>query len=571
MAAPAETPSDARRLRTVRVRGARNSSIARRVSSCLHPVELSHSMNRKRTALLVGIVAAPLLVGGFVFQERATADGARLFGQVLDLVSSRFVDTVDAATLYEKAARGLVGQLQDPYSELMSPSQLRSFNSNTGGRYGGLGMSIEEQQGKGITVAKVFHNTPAERAGIREGDVIVLVDTISTRGWTSKKTADALTGTPGTKVTVGFARPGVAAPIKVEFTRAVIRVPAVPYEITFDGKVGYIPLEQFNENATTELVESVRRLQNEGARGIVLDLRSNPGGFLDQALSISNLFLQQGQEIASVRGRNTEPQMYFAREKPIAPDIPLVILTNQYTASASEIVAGALQDHDRAVIVGNTSFGKGTRPDAVQPRRRLGAQDDDGEVVHAERPLHSEGAEADARRSVRRSASRLARDRLRAQGPSAVQVRRRARRLRRWRRHARPSRSGGHAHDGRAGFPQGDGAEVTGVLRRALRPRLRAQVAGQAGLRREAGMAQRVPHATREGGSQGRSQAVGRRHHRSIDRDIELRVARSAFGDSTVRRRTLDEDPQLRKAIEIIQKGTSQKDLFALVASRPQR
>jgi len=316
-------------------------------------------MKRTRTALLAGIVAAPLLVGGFVFQERATTDGARLFGQVLDLVSSRFVDTVDAATLYEKAARGLVGQLQDPYSELMSPSQLKSFNSSTGGRYGGLGMSIEEQQGKGITVAKVFHNTPAERAGIREGDVIVLVDTIATRGWSSKKTADALTGTPGTKVTVGFARPGVASPIKVEFTRAVIRVPAVPYEITFDGKVGYIPLEQFNENATNELVESVKRLQTQGARGVVLDLRSNPGGFLDQALSISNLFLREKQEIASVRGRNTEPQVYFAREKPIAPDIPLVILTNQYTASASEIVAGALQDHDRAVIVGNTSFGKG--------------------------------------------------------------------------------------------------------------------------------------------------------------------------------------------------------------------
>ena len=239
-------------------------------------------MKRTRTALLAGIVAAPLLVGGFVFQERATADGARLFGQVLDLVSSRFVDTVDAGQLYEKAARGLVGQLQDPYSELMSPSQVRSFNSSTGGRYGGLGMSIEEQQGKGITVAKVFHNTPAERAGIREGDVIVIVDTVTTRGWTSKKTADALTGTPGTKVTVGFARPGVAAPIKVEFTRAVIRVPAVPYEITFDGKVGYIPLEQFNENATNELVESVKRLQSQGARGVVLDLRSNPGGFLDK-------------------------------------------------------------------------------------------------------------------------------------------------------------------------------------------------------------------------------------------------------------------------------------------------
>src|SRR5688500_5814985 len=118
-------------------------------------------MNRTRTALLAGVIATPLLVGGFVVQERATADGARLFSQVLDLVSVRFVDTVNTATLYEKAARGLVGQLQDPYSELMSPSQVRSLNSNTGGRYGGLGRSIEEQKDKSITVAKVFSNTPA--------------------------------------------------------------------------------------------------------------------------------------------------------------------------------------------------------------------------------------------------------------------------------------------------------------------------------------------------------------------------------------------------------------------------
>src|SRR4026207_1861350 len=119
-------------------------------------------MKRTRTALLAGIVAAPLLVGGFVVQERATADGARLFGQVLDLVSSRFVDTVDAATLYEKAARGLVGQLQDPYSELMSPTQLKSFNSNTGGRYGGLGMSIGEEEGQGITGATGRDQTAGE-------------------------------------------------------------------------------------------------------------------------------------------------------------------------------------------------------------------------------------------------------------------------------------------------------------------------------------------------------------------------------------------------------------------------
>jgi carboxyl-terminal processing protease len=527
-------------------------------------------MKRNRTALLVGIVAAPLLVGGFVVQERATADGARLFGQVLDLVSSRFVDTVDAASLYEKAARGLVGQLQDPYSELMSPSQLRSFNSNTGGRYGGLGMSIEEQQGKGITVAKVFHNTPAERAGIREGDVIVLVDTVSTRGWTSKKTADALTGSPGTKVNVGFSRPGVAAPIKVEFTRAVIRVPAVPYEITFDGKVGYIPLEQFNENATSELVESVKRLQNEGTRGIVLDLRSNPGGFLDQALSISNLFLRQGQEIASVRGRNTEPQMYFAREKPMAPDVPLVILTNQYTASASEIVAGALQDHDRAVIVGNTSFGKGLvqtlfNLDGGWALKMTTAKwyTPSGRSIQKERKLTPDGQFVEVHPdSLESDSARKARPQFKSDGGRVV-------------------------YGGGAVTPdllvQADTLTTAEQdFRKAMAPKSQEYYVALYDLAYELKSQVKPDFVVKpewRNDFLGRLEKAGVKVDRKqwdaatslIDRDLELRVARSAFGDSTVRRRTLDEDPQLRKAIEIIQRGQSQKDLFALVASRSQR
>ena len=316
-------------------------------------------MRPSRRTALIGVLLLPALAGAFVIQDRASREGGRLFAQVLDLVNARFVDSVDAADLYEKAARGLVTQLQDPYSELMSPRQLTQFNTSTAGRYGGIGMRIEEQPGKGVTIVTVFPNTPAEKAGIREGDVIVRIDTLAVRGWNSRRVADSLTGTPGTKVNVTFARPGVPDPIKATFTRALIRVPAVPFALMIDGKVGYIPLQCFNETSTAELARAVATLQAQGARGLVLDLRGNPGGFLDQSLSISNLFLKEGQEIASVRGRNVEPQTYYAREKPIAPSLPLVILTDQYSASASEIVAGALQDHDRAVIVGTTSFGKG--------------------------------------------------------------------------------------------------------------------------------------------------------------------------------------------------------------------
>ena len=522
-------------------------------------------MNRNRTVVLAGLVAAPLLVGGFVFQERATADGARLFGQVLDLVSARFVDTVSAGVLSEKAARGLVGQLQDPYSELMSPQQVKSFNSNTGGRYGGLGMSIEEQQGKGITVARVFHNTPAERAGIREGDIIVQVDTLTTRGWTSKRTSDVLTGTPGTKVTVSFARPGVPAPIKVEFTRAVIRVPAVPYEISFDGRVGYIPLEQFNENATTELVESVRRLQGDGARGVVLDLRRNPGGFLDQALSISNLFLRQGQEIASVRGRGTEPQVYFAREKPIAPDIPLVILTDQYSASASEIVAGALQDHDRAVIVGTTSFGKGLvqtlfnldggwalkmttakwyTPSgrSIQKDRKLTAE---GQFVE----VHPDSLESDSARKTRPQFKSDAGRVVYGGGAVTPDLIVKSDTLTTAEQDFRKAMAPKSQEYYVALYDLGYALKDQVKLDFAVKPEWRADFLSRL---EKAGV--KIDRKQWDAASS------------LVDRDIELRVARAAFGDSTFRRRTLKDDPQLQKAIEIIQKGQSQKDLFALVA-----
>src|SRR5687768_4474057 len=189
------------------------------------PDQSSLRMSRFRKAAVLGAVLVPLVAGGFIVQERATANGARLFDQVFTLVSGRFVDTVDTAALYEKAARGLVGQLQDPYSELLSPKQLKGFNTTTAGRYGGLGMQIEEQQGKGITIARVFPHTPAEKAGAREGDIIVAIDSVGIRGWNTRKVSETLTGTPGTKVSVTFARPGVPEPIKISFTRAVIHIP----------------------------------------------------------------------------------------------------------------------------------------------------------------------------------------------------------------------------------------------------------------------------------------------------------------------------------------------------------
>src|SRR6266513_6541799 len=158
-------------------------------------------MSRSRKNLLFGLALIPLMVGGFVFQQQETQQGARLLDQVLNIVSTRFVDTVDAATLYEKAARGLVRELNDPYSVLLSPKELATFNAQTGGRYGGVGMEIGEVQGF-VTVQRVFPHTPAEQAGVMEGDRIITIDTANARGWTTSQASDALKGTPGTKVSV---------------------------------------------------------------------------------------------------------------------------------------------------------------------------------------------------------------------------------------------------------------------------------------------------------------------------------------------------------------------------------
>lgn len=314
-------------------------------------------MRRSRTLAVAAVILVPLLAGGFLLQSQVPHDGSVLLDQVLSLVSDRFVDTLPEGSIYEKAARGLVRELNDPYTELLSPKELKQFTTRTGGRYGGLGMQIEPRD-QAIVVSRVFPNTPAERNGVREGDRIAKVDTASTKGWSTQQASDVLTGTPGTRVHVTFSRPGVAEPINIDFTRAIIHVPAVPYAILF-GSAGYVPLQSFNENAASELEDAIRDVTQRGAKGVIIDLRGNPGGILDQSLAVSNLFLKSGMEIASVRARNGETQSYTARGNPSFPAIPLVVLTDERSASASEIVAGALQDHDRALMLGQTSFGKG--------------------------------------------------------------------------------------------------------------------------------------------------------------------------------------------------------------------
>jgi carboxyl-terminal processing protease len=314
-------------------------------------------MNRSRKVALASLALLPILGGAFALQSRNTRDGAAVLGQVLELVNKRYVDTLDAQAIYEKAARGLVKELNDPYTELFSPKQMADFSRTTNGKYAGLGMEITPLNGY-ITAGKVFPNTPAERGGVLEGDKISMIDTVNAKGFSSQQVQNLLIGEPNTSVSVTFLRTGVAQPIKLTFKRAVVHVPAVPYAMMLDDRVGYIPVTRFSEETAAEVDSSVRALTKRGAKGIVIDLQNDPGGILDEAFNMANIFLPKGKELLSVRGRG-EFQRYVSEREPTAPDIPLVVMVDGGSASASEIVAGALQDYDRALVLGTTSFGKG--------------------------------------------------------------------------------------------------------------------------------------------------------------------------------------------------------------------
>jgi carboxyl-terminal processing protease len=522
-------------------------------------------MHRRLRTAIAAAVIVPLMAGGFVLQERETRDGARLFDQVIGLVSQRFVDTVGVGTLYEKAARGLIEELQDPYSELYTPKQLAQFQQSTGGRYGGLGMQIEPVSGRGISIMKVFPDTPAQKAGVQAGDIIVSIDTVNALGMSSQEVSDILKGEPGTNVTVSFGREGVPTPMKMTLTRAIIHIPAVPYTLAF-GNVGYIPLlDGFNETSGEEVAKAVAAVQSAGARSLIIDLRDNPGGYLEQALAISNLFLQPGQEILSVRGRGQADQSFASRGRPLAPDLPLVVLVNGRSASASEIVAGALQDHDRALIIGETSFGKGL----VQSLFPL----DGGYAVK----LTTAKWYTPVGRSIQKERKLLPDGRFVEVYPDSLP----ADSLKKL-RPAYKSDAGRVVYGGGAITPDLHIVPDTFTtaeqeLAKALAPKIQDffKVVASFAYDQKGKVAQdfTVTPAWRDEiyrrlGQNGVT--VDRSTYDTgvgfVDLWVSRRVAETAFGASESRRRELERDPQFQKALEVLHKGTSQKDLFALAS-----
>ncbi|MGM0500533.1 MAG: S41 family peptidase [Bacillota bacterium] len=280
---------------------------------------------------------------------------ADAFQDVMFLLQNYYVEDVEFETLIEGAIEGMLNEV-DRYSYFMSPSEYEEMQEEYEGQYGGIGIVITMRDNK-LTIVSPIKNTPGEKADLRAGDIITAIDGEDTSDMSQMKAVDMMRGEEGTDVTLTIDR-GDEDPFEVEVTREDIEVPYVETEMKTDD-IGYISLSQFIEDVGTKVSTAVKDLKDQGARGIILDLRNNPGGLLDEAVDVSSAFLDEGV-IVSVRQKDeTERVLEVNEDVEADTEIPLIILINKGSASGSEIVAGAVQDYDRGKLMGTTTFGKG--------------------------------------------------------------------------------------------------------------------------------------------------------------------------------------------------------------------
>ena len=291
----------------------------------------------------------------------AASPGAQEFLSAFQAIRDYGLQELSDSTLWHRAVDGLIRELDDPYAQAFTPEEYDEFQENNTGNYAGIGIQITNLN-EAITVTAVFRGTPAEESGLQVGDRIIAVNNESTEGWTTGDASNAIRGEVGTTVHLSIARQGLTAPLTPEVRRDSVHVSAA--EADFVGSnVGYIALDRVARGSADEVGAALSRFVD--ARGVILDLRGNPGGYLDESLNIADLFLDEGVRIASAESRipgeagRSLDESWSAETPDRIPGKPLIVLVNQYSASASEIVAGALQDHDRALVIGERTFGKG--------------------------------------------------------------------------------------------------------------------------------------------------------------------------------------------------------------------
>ena len=293
-----------------------------------------------------------------------------LFGEVLEKINKEYVDEINQSESMDSAINGLLQSL-DPYSAYMSPEIFQEMQTETSGEFGGLGIEVSMESGV-VKVISPIDDTPASKAGIKAGDYIVKINNTQVQGKSLSEAVDLMRGPVGSGIELTVRRRGVKKALTFNITREIIEVQSVKSDL-LENNIGYIRLTSFNDNSSQQIKKQIKKLkENENLKAFILDLRNNPGGLLSQAIKISDFFLENGEIVSTKSRKKSENRKWFAKKGDITDGKPLLVLINYGSASASEIVAGALKDHKRAIILGENSYGKGS-VQSIIPLKNKGA------------------------------------------------------------------------------------------------------------------------------------------------------------------------------------------------------
>jgi len=305
----------------------------------------------------------------FAANDENIYDKIDLFGEVLDKINKEYVEEINQSDAMDAAINGVLQSL-DPYSAYMSPETFKEMETETSGKFGGLGIEVGMEFGV-VKVITPMDGSPAEREGVKAGDYIVKINRTQVQGKTLTEAVELMRGPVGSKLEITIRRKGIKKALVFEITREIIEVKSVKSKI-IDDKVGYIRLTAFNDNSSKQIKNKINEFKKNKINKYILDLRNNPGGLLSQAVNISDFFLDNGEIVSTKSRKSSENRKYFAKKGDIINGETLLVLINYGSASASEIVAGALKDHKRAIVIGENSYGKGS-VQSILPLKNNGA------------------------------------------------------------------------------------------------------------------------------------------------------------------------------------------------------
>ncbi len=327
-------------------------------------------MNNSRAILCTLIFLKFLINASISSAETSIYKKIDLFGEVLEKINKEYVDEIDQSKSMDSAINGLLQSL-DPYSAYMSPEIFNEMQTETSGEFGGLGIEVSMEAGV-VKVISPIDNTPASRVGIKAGDYIVKIDDIQVQGKSLSEAVDLMRGPVGSSISLTIRRVGQKKALTFDVVREIIEIRSVKAEL-LKKNVGYIRLTSFNENSGDQIRKQIKKFEkNENINAYILDLRNNPGGLLSQAIKITDFFLDNGEIVSTKSRKASENRKWFAKKGDLIEGKTLIVLINYGSASASEIVAGALKDHKRAVILGENSYGKGS-VQSIIPLKNSGA------------------------------------------------------------------------------------------------------------------------------------------------------------------------------------------------------